>query len=86
MKSFSLFVFTLSLALGNQITFTGVPNNSTLATCESNTETLNNQLASLQSGDTFIVPNTTFCLQGGVYAQHISDVTFQLDGTLSWTD
>ena len=86
MKSIVLIFFTLSLATCASINFEGIPNNSTLATCEHNTEVLNMQLASLETGDTFIVPNTTYCLQGGVQAHDISDVVFQLDGTLSWTD
>lgn len=56
----ALWLISISLVMGSQINFEGIPNNSTLAACESNTQLLNHQLATLMPGDTFLIPNTTF--------------------------
>lgn len=45
---------------------------------------MNQTLASLQPGDTLLVPNKTFHLYGGVYASGLRNVTLRLEGTLSY--
>ena len=86
MSGVAAILFLVTLASGTSITYEGIPNNSTLAACQENTDTLNTQLTALQRGDTFIIPNTTFWVIGGVQAYNLEDVVIQLDGTLKWTE
>lgn len=51
-----------------------------------NGDILNQALNSLQPGDTFVVPNTTYHLLGGIYARGLKNVTIQIDGTLSFAN
>ena len=47
---------------------------------------MNATLNSLQEGDVFIIPNTTFSIMGGILVStKLSKVVFQLDGTLSFS-
>ena len=56
-----------------------------VASCQHNTDALNIALTSLSSGDTLLISNTTYCLNGGVSMDSLTDVTIQLDGTLSFS-
>lgn len=47
-----------------------------------NGRALNTTLATLQPGDTFVVPSKTFYLMGGIKARDLRDVTIRIDGTL----
>lgn len=47
---------------------------------------LNDTLRSLRPGDTFLVPNQTFLVMGGIKAWGLDSVTIQLDGTLLISD
>ena len=47
---------------------------------------LNDTLAVLKPGDTFIVPNKTFKLMGGIEARGLRSIVFQIDGTLLFSD
>ena len=64
----------------------GIAVNKSLEVGLSNTRLMNLTLANLKPGDTLLIPNTTFWLMGGVYAQNIKHVVFQLDGTISYLD
>ena len=47
---------------------------------------MNATLNTLQEGDVFIIPNTTFSIMGGILVStKLSKVVFQLDGTLSFS-
>jgi hypothetical protein len=50
-----------------------------------NAALLNHTLASLEAGDTLLVPNRTFVVMGGVVASGLHSVRVQLDGTLKWS-
>lgn len=43
-------------------------------------------LSSLASGDTLLVPNTTFQFMGGMVFTNLTNITIQIDGTLSFSD
>lgn len=45
---------------------------------------LNKTLAALAPGDTWVVPNKTFWIMGGIVAQNLHNVTIQIDGTLGF--
>ena len=47
---------------------------------------MNNTLSTLESGDTFFIPNKTFYLMGGIVAPDISSVVFVIDGTLLFSN
>jgi polygalacturonase len=45
---------------------------------------LNTSLQSLAPGDTFVVPNKTFAIMGGIKVQDLASVTIQIDGTIEF--
>ena len=47
---------------------------------------MNSTLPTLKPGDTFVVPNKTFYLMGGIVAPDISSVVFIIDGTLLFSN
>lgn len=49
-------------------------------------EILNKTLPTLKSGDTFVVPEGVFHLVGGITVAGLRNVTFQIDGTLMFTN
>lgn len=66
----------------------GEPNDDRLATAFRNgakfNDTINNLL---RPGDTLLIPaNKTFWLSGGIKAEGMSDVTWQIDGTIKFVD
>ena len=52
-----------------------------LDTCWKNGGLINTTLASLKPGDTFVFPNKTYHIMGGIKASNLKDVTLQFDGT-----
>ncbi|CAF3503781.1 unnamed protein product [Rotaria sp. Silwood1] len=65
----------------------GIANNSSLDTCWANSRLLNQTFASMQHGDTLLIPfNKTFWLMGGIYARDLAYVTIQIDGILKFSD
>jgi len=60
------------------------PYDQTNATQWANGALLNKTLRALQPGDVFVVPNKTYHLMGGITADGLTGVTFQIDGTLSY--
>lgn len=68
-------------------TIGGISGDDSLAVCRKNTILLNETLASLQTGDTLLIPfNRVFWLMGGIYARGLSHVTIQIDGVLKFSD
>merc|ERR1712110_554643 len=47
---------------------------------------MNESLNSLEPGDIFLVPNKTFLVMGGIKVYNLSSFTFQLDGTIMFSD
>jgi len=95
MGALYVFIFSLTLILvsssveGTRITFQGVSNelDPTCATnlingADQNTQTFLAQVATLQPGDIFFVPNQTYCMQGNLSFGNLNDITFLIDGTL----
>lgn len=65
----------------------GIPNDASLETCWSNGGLLNKTFASTQPGDTLLIPSgKTFWLMGGINARGLVNFTFQIDGTLKFSD
>ena len=52
-----------------------------LDTCWKNGGIINTTLASMQPGDTFVFPNKTYHIMGGITASNLKDVTLQFDGS-----
>ena len=68
-------------------TIGGIVGNDSLESCWANAHLLNRTFASLQSGDTLLIPaNRTFFLMGGIYARGLQYVTIQIDGMLKFSD
>lgn len=63
-----------------------IPDVTDTATMWKNGGILNNTIALLKSGDTLLIPNKTFHLYGGITGSGFSNVTFQIDGTLSYAN
>lgn len=61
------------------------PDHSSLATERANGALLNASLASLQPGDTLVIPNATYHVMGGIVGRKLKDVVIQIDGTLKFS-
>jgi len=86
-----VFLCVLSaLAVGDVVDFVelgGIPGLTDLATQQHNGALLNNTLNyGLKTGDTLVIPNATFSIMGGILVTtHLKGITFQLEGTLSYS-
>mmetsp|Transcript_7424 Transcript_7424/g.11072 ORF Transcript_7424/g.11072 Transcript_7424/m.11072 type:complete len:421 (-) Transcript_7424:934-2196(-) len=88
LKFISCFVF-ISLVSGDIINFErigGIPKIKTYDVAFHNFELFNQTVNKLKPGDTFFIPNSTYTLIGGITASGLNNVTFQIDGTLSFSD
>lgn len=61
------------------------PDDDSYETALKNGQLMNETLNSLEPGDVFFIPNSTYTLVGGIVAQDIFGVTIQIDGTLNFT-
>jgi hypothetical protein len=82
---FLFFYSTLAEVL-NYESLGAIPNDDSYDVALKNGNLLNATLSNLQPGDRFVVPNSTYTLVGGIMASNISDVVFQIDGTLNFTN
>ena len=64
------------------VTYAGVPNDDSLDVEIKNGALFNSTLASLQPGDIFVIPNSTFYTMGGIIATGLTNVTISFEGTL----
>jgi len=64
----------------------GLPDEMSDDTAWKNGNLMNVTLNSLLPGDTFFIPNKTFLLMGGIRAYNLTSITFQLDGTIVFSD
>jgi hypothetical protein len=64
----------------------GIPDDMSEDTAWINGYLMNQTLGILIPGDTFIVPNKTFKLMGGIEARGLKSVTIQIDGTLLFSN
>lgn len=62
------------------------PHNSSYAIAEANGRLLNDTINKLVPGDTLFISNKTFAVTGGIKADGLRNVTFRIDGTLSFND
>merc|ERR1719515_331161 len=60
------------------------PGDDSWDTVWKNGAALNSSLAALKPGDTFVVPDKTFYLMGGIQANGLHSVHIQIDGTLTF--
>ena len=67
-------------------TIGGIANDMSEDVAWMNGNLLNDTFAILEPGDTFIVPNKTFKLMGGIEARGLRSIVFQIDGTLLFSD
>jgi len=82
-------VILSSLVSGDIINFErigGIPKLKTYDVALHNFELFNATVNSLKPGDTFFIPNSTYTLIGGITASGLNNVTFRIDGTLSFSD
>ena len=67
-----------------------IPNKKDISTCNNNTKLINDTLNNMiSSGDTLLLPgneNQIFWFNGGIYVYNLTNVTIQIDGTISYTD
>jgi len=85
----SILVVSLKLVAGKLVDFEsagGIPDDLSERAAWTNGRLMNTTLGSLAPGDTFLVPNKTFFLMGGIVVRDIESVIFQLDGTLVFDD
>ena len=64
----------------------GIANERSSETMWNNSALINSTLASLKPGDTFVFPNTTFHIMGGIEASGLESVIIRFDGTLVYSD
>lgn len=66
----------------------GIPNNDSYAAASHNGQLFNNTLNNdLRPGDILVIPeNMTYWLTGGIKADGMSDVVWQIDGTIKFVD
>eukprot|EP01032_Pedospumella_encystans_P026535 gene26535-29981_t len=62
------------------------PHNSSYAIAEANGRLLNDTINKLVPGDTLFISNKTFAVTGGIKADGLRNITFRIDGTLSFND
>jgi polygalacturonase len=83
-------LFAISINADNIIDFEAdlgaIPNDDSYDTALFNGNLFNKTINSLQSGDFFLIPNKTYSLTGGMYAENLTNVTFIIDGTISFND
>ena len=82
------FIFTVVSAT-NIINFEligGIPDDVTYDVSVLNGKLLNATINSLVPGDLLLIPNRTYSLVGGILASGLKNVTFQIEGTLSFTN
>lgn len=78
-----------NLSLASRINFEligGIPKNTTDEIVWKNGILLNDTLKNLKTGDTFVVPNKTFYLMGGIKASGLKSVNIIIDGTLIFSN
>jgi hypothetical protein len=63
-----------------------IPYNNSYDVSLFNGNLFNATVNALQPGDTFLIPNRTFSLIGGIKAVGLKDVTFQIEGTIAFTN
>ena len=64
----------------------GIPDDMSEDTAWLNGDLMNRTLEILMPGDTFIIPNKTFKLMGGIEARNLTSVTIQIDGTILFSN
>ena len=62
----------------------GIPEVRNVTVANHNSDLISSILTTLSPGDVFYFPNQTFHVNGGIYGQNLKDLTFHLDGTLSF--
>lgn len=67
-----------------------IPNQKDISTCNNNTKLINDTLNNMiSSGDTLLIPGENdqiFWFNGGIYVYDKTNITIQIDGTISYTD
>ena len=90
MKFLILLQVLALLAEGRVIDFEldvgGIPDDISEETAWHNGGLLNSTLPTLVPGDTFVFPDKTFYLMGGILVPGISSVVFVIDGTLLFSN
>lgn len=63
-----------------------IPDDESYESALYNGNLLNETLVRMIDGDTFLVPNKTYTLMGGIMASGLKNVVFQIEGTLKFSD
>ena len=74
-----------SKTINFQVDKGAISNDDSLETCIRNTNILNSVNNNITPGDTFVIPNETFYLMGGVQFSNLDSIIFQIDGSLIFT-
>ena len=82
----SIFSYQLHADVINFEMIGGIPDDMSEDTAWLNGDLMNKTLEILMSGDTFIIPNKTFKMMGGIEARNLNSVTIQIDGTILFSN
>merc|ERR1711936_819941 len=83
------FILSLSFTNGKVVNFEdagGLPDDFANEAAWNNGRLMNLTLASLMPGDTFLIPNKTFMMMGGIRVYDLQSVTFQIDGSIIFSN
>ncbi len=64
----------------------GKAHDQSIETVTRNRDLLNATWNAMGKGDIFVLPNKTFHVVGGIIVDNLSNVVFQIEGTLRFTD
>ena len=71
----------------NFVSLGGIPNDNSLATEQNNGALLNKTFSSMLPGDVLLIPEgLNFYVMGGIKGENLVDITFQLDGNITFSD
>lgn len=82
----ALLLGSASAAIFNFADLGGIPNDDSSKTEWHNGALVNRTMAQLQPGDTLVFPEGSFWVMGGLTASGLSDVTFQFDGEVVFSN
>lgn len=70
----------------DEIVFEGRADDDSLTAMEYNRDLFNRVLGELKDGDTFLVKNSTYWMQGGIYGSDFHNVRILIDGEIKFND
>eukprot|EP01125_Pyxidicula_operculata_P011036 TRINITY_DN360_c3_g1_i1.p1 TRINITY_DN360_c3_g1~~TRINITY_DN360_c3_g1_i1.p1 ORF type:complete len:425 (-),score=33.74 TRINITY_DN360_c3_g1_i1:140-1414(-) len=77
-----ILVFFVTFIFCERVVYQGIPNDFSSDASWYNGKLLNTTFSKLNNGDTFIIPNSTYYVMGGIKASNLSHIVIQIDGTI----